>query len=170
MNKKTLNSILLISVLAIWGYVLYSKFYNGETVLSEDENLINNTPVRSHIKKDSFELRANYRDPFLGKASRPVYKPKKNQGKSTQINRKKKPPLKKTEQVWPTIRYYGLVKNASRKKSGTALISINGKTHHVNNGEKVDNIEVRSIQGDSIKVKFNKELKTFYSRKKIQLQ
>ncbi|MCB0479716.1 MAG: hypothetical protein KDC84_16225 [Crocinitomicaceae bacterium] len=170
MNKKTINSILLVTVLGIWGYVVYAKFYNGNSESNDTNEIVNVSGGRTIMKKDSFSLRLDYRDPFLGKISNNNFKPKQSiSAHSTQEKRKIKSPTPEP-QPWPTIRYYGLVKNASKNKGGTALISLNGKTHQVIQGDEIEHVEIKNILGDSIQVKYQKEIRTFYSRKKIQLQ
>lgn len=165
MNKKVLNSVLLVSVLSIWGYVLYSKVLgNGDSPVQE-ENVQNTANTSRIIKKDSFILKANYRDPFLGKTIR--IKPKNTT--SPIVSNKKNVQISKkaiAEVKWPSIRYYGLIKNTSKKNSGTGLMSIDGKSHKINKQDEINDLRIISLNKDSVVVKFNKSTKAFHSKKK----
>lgn len=164
MNKRQINILLLVAVVGIWGYVVYSKFV-GPTVDNE-QNLDSISVQRREriVKKDSFVLKANYRDPFLGKTikTRPKIVANPNPSK-TKIHIKKTPDAPIS---WPTIRYYGLIQNTSKTNAGTGLVSINGKSHKIKKKSQIKDITVITINRDSITLKLKKDIKVFHSKKK----
>ena len=82
MNKKTLNIILIVTVVALWGTVLYkyvNRFFNpiqNDFVVREFSS-----PISTKIAKDTFDLQPLHRDPFLDRSMI-----KRNEEKPIRVN------------------------------------------------------------------------------------
>lgn len=157
MQKKHLNTALIIVVVAIWGGLIYkyvSPFF------SNNESLIN-TPKESFVNKethiqskDTFELAILTHDPFLAKT---YYKTKSSQTTAKNTTKKK---AKKKKLVWPKISYLGFVK-AQTNKSKLGLIRINKKLYKVRSKDNVANMSVFKVTNDSIGLQLGVEKKYF---------
>jgi len=68
MKSKSLTYFLIAGVMAIWGivfYRLYTSVSTNEDTSTNDFKLQKNV-MKKDASTDSFQLVANYRDPFLG--------------------------------------------------------------------------------------------------------
>jgi hypothetical protein len=123
MEKKKLNMILIIAVIAIWGILIY-KFlvpyfsdHNTEII----ETVVYEIPSVQIKTRDTITLNFPRRDPFLGKTIRPVVK---NTTRNIKVNKRKT--NRSTPTLWPKIEYLGFVKSNSNKNP-LGLIRIDGK-------------------------------------------
>jgi hypothetical protein len=155
MNKKYLNSILIVLLALIWGGVIYKYFVKKKTVLPENALQSKSMAIDYTIAKDTFVLRLNNRDPFKASKRRRVQSNTTQQAKSSS-NRAKQP---KKALVWPNIQYYGFVKSA-QNKTRKAHVKINGRLHRKRERETIDNVKLVKVYSDSIIVMFNREKKT----------
>ena len=131
-----------------------------ESVYSE--TFVSDIQLPSQEKDEQFDLLLNYADPFFKKTRRkkaPVQK--KVIVKKRSIRQKK--PEKKPEKiiVWPTIKYQGIMKSSNSAKK-TALVTIDNRVALVKDLQEVDNIKVLQIFQDSIQLKYEDEIKSFY--------
>lgn len=160
--KKKINIILLLAVLGLWGTVLYK--YVNQYFFKEEINvsLENKANIRKLLlkDKDTFELKALPRDPFLGKTyaeKRPTEKIISNRNFTPKpVVKVAKPIVQK--QLFPTIHYYGFIKNETGG-SELVLLKMNGKLLKVKNNETKEGLKIIKIFKDSIKVSFNGETK-----------
>ncbi len=150
-DKKTVY-ILIPVVLLIWGIIFYRiyGFFNGgnnqafhtpQLVITDSAELLN----------DSFNIHADYRDPFLDKAIK-----KQISGSGTTVAKPVKPVP--TSSPWPAIVYGGIIKNQKSNKQ-LALIQINGQSNMMKAGEEANGVQLLKVFKDSIEVKFGKEKK-----------
>ena len=155
-NKKALY-VLLPTVISIWGYLFYKIF----STLNQDEPVANYSASGAAISLNenspfnTFNLLANYRDPFLGKM---VLDNKRavQSNNPAPANPAIKKPVQQTQ--WPQISYTGMIKNQQSKKQ-LAMVQINGKDYSLKIGEETDGIELKKIFKDSIEVSKGKEKK-----------
>lgn len=157
MKNKAFTYVLLVVVAIIW----YQVFIRVKSNISEDAgetSTMTSLPTNfKPIVRDTFELNATYRDPFGGAlknevstletpVSPPVYTP----------------PPKKAEIPWPSIKYYGLVKKTD-SNSPLGIVRIDGIQLHLRKGETIfDDISIHAIGRDSIQVKYQKKVRTFW--------
>lgn len=154
MNKKYLNSILIVLLALIWGGVIYKYFIKKKTVLPENAMQSNSMAIDYTIAKDTFVLRLNNRDPF--KAS----KRRRTQSNTTQAKPSGGNRIKQLKTiVWPNIEYYGFVKS-TQNKTRMALVKVNGRLHRKRERETIDDVKLVKAYSDSIIVMLNKEKKT----------
>ena len=157
MNKKYLNSTLIVLLILIWGGVFY-KYFGSKKQSDGSLKVANLTQNYKHdyvIRKDTFQLKLIDRDPFgiSGKIKRtrktktPITKPKK-----------KLKPIVKKNPVWPTITYHGFVKG-QHKTTRLILVKINNKLYRKREREMVDDIILTKAYNDSLIVSFNKNTK-----------
>lgn len=158
MNKRYLNGVLIVFLIAIWGSVIYKYFVKKTVVLQESKIYGDiNYNVDHTITKDTFTLSLNDRDPFKASRKRTSQaKQQKQQQSKASGKTKNSKPIKSL--VWPRIEYYGFVKSA-QNETKMALIKVNGKIHRKREKETVDELRIVKAYSDSIVVSFNKENK-----------
>ena len=164
-GKKKINTLLIVGVLGIWGFVIY-RFVAGlnsdDAPITFSENTIPKNKTTSTV--DTFSLLLNYDDPFLSHSFTNMEE-KNNNGSSspsTHISRKtdKKQKTKKNEPIaivtpviipWPKVNYSGMIKNHSNNVT-VGMFLVDNNTFLVKNGETVNGIKILNIYSDSIKV------------------
>ncbi|MGV6862283.1 MAG: hypothetical protein ACWA41_10955 [Putridiphycobacter sp.] len=161
------NTIALIAVLLIWGYLIKSKFNffsneNTEAIAPTASNFVS----PKIYSKDTFALVLSDHDPFLSGKGYSQYKPQKqintngvNQNRTPIVQPQKVMPDAKT-MVWPRIAYYGYVKNRTKGKKQACLIGINQSMQKMTMGETQNGVTLTHIYHDSIRVTFNQTSKT----------
>jgi hypothetical protein len=157
--------VLLAASALVWGWVFVKIF--GAFFKSEDDNFIKikkkTTEVNYSTQSDTFELLANYPDPFLKKARGVLmynnvdYRSNVN---LTSISSKKVAVVaskksKKEEPVinWEFIKYKGRITRQSTGKI-LSLVTINGNDYSLEEGKIVHNVTLLKITHDSIQVSF----------------
>lgn len=156
MKNKGFTYLLLIVVAVIWYQVFFRIKSNLET--NPDTSLLGNKNQLSKIKiaRDTFNLDANYRDPFGGKISHIPDTIKK-----VRVNN----PISKPVQIspnWVKIKYYGSMKK-TESKNPLAVMNIDGEQFFLRKGEEVfDGYKVLAIYKDSVLISYQKKNKYFY--------
>lgn len=156
MNKKHLNSILIVLLLIIWGSVIY-KYFGNKTIVIHP-NAITNTPLNKAnltIVKDTFNLNIIAEDPFRISKKKALVKAV-NTSISKNGSVKKKLP---TTVNWPSISYYGFVKG-EQKDTKLVLIKINNRLYRKRELNTINDVTIVKAYSDSITVSFNKNKKT----------
>ncbi len=162
-NKKALYVLFPLTIL-IWGLVSY-KIYIG--LKGDDDMGVEINAVPTLLVPDSgidtFSVFNNYRDPFLGA----VKKPRMNNGLDKNASKPNvsnnnviKPPLPPVNGNWPTIQYSGILKNQSNSTS-LILLSINGKTYTLKQGDAAEGIKVISFSNAEVILQRGKEKRNF---------
>ena len=148
MKNKGVVYVLLVVV----GFVWYNVFFRiKDNFFSEEEQVL--TSERQNIQRptfhrDTFNLNANYRDPFHGVTKTEEVKPQEPTV-ATYTQPKYTPPLPKPHH-WPKIKYFGLLKS-EQSKSPLCILQIGNSMYNLREGEVTyDNIEVRRITRDSV--------------------
>lgn len=163
-NKKTVYFLLPVVTL-IWGIVFYRIF--SATHSSDDNNMSKDIPLPysrpDHSRLDTFNIFANYRDPFVGRINSSYQEPTER----VEI-RKNEPPVKPPEKIvqpikWPAIIYGGMIKNQKSNKQ-LVLVQINGQDKLMQEGNMVSGVELIRIFKDSIELAFEKEKKIIKNR------
>jgi len=156
-KNKTLTYALIIVVACLWGYIAYRIF---STVTTKDDDLPQPVKVGKEayndyeLSRDTTKLLINYRDPFG------ILKPK-----DTVVIHSKNPGAIKTATVapkpamnWSFITYLGYIRNPATKKL-VALISINGQSYALSEGESKSDVRLLSNLRDSIKISYQGKTK-----------
>ncbi|MBL4669091.1 MAG: hypothetical protein HRT73_08110 [Flavobacteriales bacterium] len=158
MKKKNTLYIMVPIVVLVWGFVLFQLFgsffsspnYAKETI----EKIVN----IDEIKKDTFSIIANYRDPFLGKKVR--NKGRGNSRSNTSANSRKRIPTQiKAEKPWPIVVYNGMIKNNNSDRR-VGIVKVGGKEYLVKEKDVVAEVTILSINKNEVNVRFQKESKT----------
>lgn len=147
MNKKRLNSVLLIGVVAIWGLLIYKFFGNSFMKHDEPQNsaVIINEELPITIGKDTFKLKTYNRDPFLEKTIKNEYS-KYNKGLKIK---------EATVVKWPQLQYLGFVKESTAKEP-LLLLKVNGKLMRKKSSfEFYEGLEVLKFYKDSLLLRLN---------------
>lgn len=154
-KKKTIY-ILLPIVILVWGFVfyqLYGYFFSTPSYANTEEKTIINI---DEIKKDTFSIVANYRDPFLSQKKAQIA----NHQVAVKINgsttKKNSAP---TVLKWPSIQYKGMIKNNNSERR-VAIVNIDGKERIVKEGTTLIELKVVKIEKETITVSFQDEQKT----------
>lgn len=156
-KKKTIY-ILMPIVILVWGFVfyqLYGYFFSTPSYANTEEKTIINI---DEIKKDTFSIVANYRDPFLSQKKIQTV----NHTVASKTNRpttKKNTPL--TVLKWPSIQYKGMIKNNNSERR-VAIVNIDGKERIVKEGTTLNELKVVKIEKETITVSFQDEQKTIH--------
>ena len=155
MKKKKTLYIMLPLVALVWGvvfYQLYTYFFSEPTYATQE---VQQTVNIDEIKKDTFSIVANYRDPFLGK------KIKSNKGnvKNNKANSSRIKMSKSIEKPWPVVTYKGMIKNNNSNRR-VGIVIVGGKERLVKEGDIIDEVKIVKIEKEIIKVRFQKESKT----------
>lgn len=165
MPKKTLNIILILIVLGLWGTVAYksvNRFFSSDEIAKANVNSGQNFNFK-RIEKDTFYLDKLNRDPFLDKALVVNTNPlpvKKSVPYVKPIN-KPKPIEFKPSPIWPQVSYYGYIKS-HQKTEELILVKIDNKLLKVRKNQNIEGVIIKRIFKDSIEVGFNKEKKFVY--------
>lgn len=150
MKKKYLNIILIVIVVGIWGKLIYNytKRFTKPTIVTIKKNELKNIVA---IKKNSFDLLNLQRDPFLNKMAY-----KKNTSKK--IKKYNTKPKNSKHFNWPRIKYIGYL--SSKSSSKLAILEINGTIKNCKESTLLnENIYIRKIYRDSIKLEANSQIK-----------
>ncbi len=151
-NKKRVNYVLIPSVILVWGFIAF-KIVSFYKLPAEEPAVLSNKnfPIDSSLK-DTIFMYADYRDPFkqssLQKA--PIVKPEE-QIKPIEIKAK-------SVVSWPELSYEGSIKGKGEKV--VALITVQDKKFVAGKNMEITGIRIMDIYTDSLKVSFQKELKT----------
>lgn len=145
-------------IILVWGFVFYqlfSYFFSSPTYATEK---IETKIDIDEIKKDTFSVVANYRDPFLGKKA-------SVSRSTTPYNANRSNPKKRIKalknpivQNWPVIQYKGMIKNNNSEKR-VGIVNMAGKERLVKEGDVLNDVKFLSIGKTQVKVSFNKEQK-----------
>lgn len=159
MKNKALTYILLIVVAAIW----YQVFLRIKSNVSAEEgspaDLSRQTVEFQLIRKDTFLLSLNYRDPFTGKAQAAV-----KDELSLPEQALPPMPIMKPQFVWPKVTYYGWVKKTD-SKNPLCIVNIDGILLYLRRGEEVfDGIRVVTVDRDFVELRKGKNQQLFYRK------
>jgi len=155
LNKITLNSLLVLAVLGVWGWVLRSAF-EGEPSLPPGSS----GPLPAERKKQHTENRYapafDYADPFL-KHVRYV-----NPDAPVNVAPRMKAPTPHPPRItpWPNIHYFGLIRNDARGRK-LGLLSIDDASHLIYDNTQLGDIVVRSYNADSAVLALNDEIRSY---------
>ena len=171
MKNRPLTISLLVAVVSIWAWIMYSVFDYME---SPEVAVTNKRKFVSVIKEDTtttdYVLDLNYKDPFLKKECtayrvvntaihvNTINKQVDNTGSP---NRLKTKPDKEEIPV-PVINYVGRIQNAKLKKP-VAILLIDGNEYMMQEGQENNGVLLQGIMNDSVKVIFSKKI--FYVKK-----
>jgi hypothetical protein len=142
LSKNLKTYLLLAIVLLIWGII---GFKVVSAISKEPEvPMVEARPTmlpRSIVKKDTFKLVADYRDPFLGT-----------------LPKSKKKPVKRTVQKKPVAKrniiYSGLV---SQTGSGNTMffVSIDGQQYIMSKSQEIDGVRLLKGNDKNITVRYD---------------
>lgn len=164
MKNRKLTYFLIVAVLLVWGFALYQIV--GALWKGEEESFLQTDDVREgtfHSHDEHFAIKANYRDPFLGKVTL-----------ANHSGLSKMSPVKTVKQAvvqqklrlpqfdMSFVTYIGKIKNQKTGKE-VALVSIHGNQYFLSDGAMVDSVTLVKSYKDSIEVRFRKN--RFFIRK-----
>lgn len=143
--------ILIPAVLLVWGIIGY-RIFSGiapSQKKTEEIAILSSFQPKEAMIKEVFELKLDYRDPFLGTLSireKKIIKPK---------------PRVKDSIVFPDIHYKGIF-SSSNKSNTIFLVMIDGYQEMFKKHETHQ--QVKLLKGDKkkITIKYKTEKKTFY--------
>lgn len=158
MKNQKLLFILVPLTLFLWGLIIFrimdqKKNPNNVNFVHDKRT----ADLSQQQPEDTFNLIANYRDPFLER-SRIT-----NSSYPENLNvRLDEPPKEKTREniAWPSIRYIGIIYNENANNY-LYLIEIDQVTHLLRKEDHVGSIKMKKVFRDSITIQFKNQLKTF---------
>jgi len=160
MKNKKLTYFLIAAVAVLWGLITY-RVIGAVTADDDTSPQITATRVKEayndfSLPKDTAKLLLNYLDPF-----------RSAKAKDTLTNKPKKPVLNKNPTMpamikpamnWSFISYSGYIRNPSTKKL-IALVSINGQSTTLAEGESKNQVKLIKNLRDSIKISYRGKTK-----------
>lgn len=155
MKNKKATYLLGVAVAIVWGIIIYRVF---DAAAGNDDALPSPAPVKKEayndfaIAKDTTRLLLNYHDPFGLTRQRDTVSPVKK------ANYKPAMIVPKPAMNWGFIQYSGYIRNPASKKLIT-LISINGHSEMLTEGQEKDNVKLIKNLRDSIKISYNGKIK-----------
>lgn len=166
-NKKNVQALLGLVVLAIWGAVAYnilnySKGIESSPIFRVTEMSANSIELATTV--DSYKLELNYPDPFTGKRGGAGSRIRQTHTVSAIKNLEADiPSLPKS--VFPKIEYRGYLLH--QKQIASVRIYINNQAHTAKLNETIGGLTIIEMARDSITVASqDNELKVVYRRKK----
>ncbi|WP_272149621.1 hypothetical protein [Tenacibaculum aiptasiae] len=146
MTKQQKTYLLLAAVILIWGIIGYQFFNQFSSNTPEVTTASSFEFVPKKItKQEAYTVKADYRDPFLGKL--PSDKKKKV------IVRKKAP---KTNIPFPNITYNGVIEGGSK----SFILTINGMQEEMSIGQTLHKVTLKKANSSKAVVVFNSVSKT----------
>lgn len=156
MNNKNVKYFLIVAVIAVWATIIYRVTGGLGPGTSSPPPPVPSS--RNHLKmaSDTFTLYADYPDPFLPEAD--------TASGDTIVARKPTPPLSAgnaspaSAEEFPgrIIQLTGIIGNP-QKKSRVAIIILRGKEYLVREKEKIENIYIKRIEKDRIRILYKGE-------------
>lgn len=160
MKNKKLTYFLIAAVAGLWGLITY-RVVCAVTADDDTSPQVTTTRVKEayndfSLPKDTAKLLLNYPDPFrlakakdtaLTKPQKPI--PNKNPTM---------PVMLKPAMNWSFISYSGYIRNPSTKKL-IALVSINGQSTTLAEGESKNQVKLIKNLRDSIKISYGGKTK-----------
>lgn len=161
--KKKINVFLIIAVASLWGIVAYRAV---STYFLNDKNESVSFDGYSKkqfklIEKDTFDLLAVKRDPFLNKNI--SEKKEIKMEVSTALPVKKKLGIAKRENFeipFPQVYYYGYIKS-EQKKEEMVILKINDQMKRLRKNETFLDLKIVKVYKDSIQLSNGYKIKTF---------
>jgi hypothetical protein len=159
-NRKNIYFLLPL-VLIVWGiiaYLIIVHFNNTEhTIQLQSNETFGSKDLQT---QDTFSLRLNYRDPFLGMTGHTDNTDNTKTPFDAQNFFRAADAQQATSPIsWPIVTYHGIILN---KKSGSriTLIKIDSKEQLLAEGQTVSGITLMKAYPDSGIFRYQKELKT----------
>ena len=159
-----MNYLLILGVVAIWALIVNKIIGASDDKSLGDSQVISTRPMiigqeKWYMKSytlDSSSLTAPIKDPFILQVEEI-----EETIKITPLLHSSITPLTKAPVIWPTILFAGfLVKTNKNRKY--AILSINGQSVMLSDGESAFGVKVNKNWGDSLTVSYEKQLKKIY--------
>lgn len=164
MKNKKLTYFLLLVVVSLWGYLLYTVF--GAVNNNKDHTLPTPT-VQQKIEdlnyykmKSQDSLALNYRDPLYApqEATQPSAQTEMTATSSPAPTSTYMPPALPPE---TPIVYAGFIENEEKKKR-VAIVKIANKQYMIATGETQEGVTVQEVQHTYIRIQHKGKTKTIY--------
>lgn len=171
MRQKNSTYLLILLAIGVWGIVGFQIFKRMQGSLKVVRPNVHSVKLKAPPKKDTFSLNLDYPSPFLI-GQRIQKKQKITFLSSLKESRQRRNILKEIEKednvdsnqiIWPQIKYLGLGKHGS-SHSQTVLLSINNDIQMMDVHDVVDDLYILYAHEDSIKINYNGQIKTFFTR------
>lgn len=157
---KTFTYLLIVCVAGVWGVIFY-RIYMG---INDDEPLM---PIATATKvsyfkmvdhqHDKVSMDLNYRDPFSLSSSYDISE--RTSLVTMPVSASPTKPVAQRPKVnWAGIQYTGYVHNAASKQK-MVIITINGNTATLAEGQSAQGLKLLKYYGDSIRVNYQGETK-----------
>jgi len=167
MKNRPLTITLLIAVVSIWAWIMFSVFDYME---SPEVQSANKKTYVSVISDDTivydYILSLNYKDPFLKKEYHAYKGINKIETNKNPVNRvvenTRDQKIIKEEIPIPVVQYVGRIQNPKLKKP-IAILVINNNEYMMQEGEIKEGILLKQIMNDSVTAMFSKKI--FYVKK-----
>jgi hypothetical protein len=176
-DKRLTYGLLAIAVI-IWGTVLF-RFFSSLGDQEEHYEPKKLTRISKQeieaLEEDTFQVIANYADPFFGKlipSSIQAYSNPSNVGSiKSKVKAKPKEPKETPPTppsvIWPSVKFTGVIKNKITDKL-VGILYVNGKEYMSGNADYVDQVKINGIFKDSIQLEYQGIKRTLFKGQQIQ--
>lgn len=155
MSNKRNTYLLIAALLGVWGFIGYQFFAN----MKDDIELSTSTAVKPNNevknKVDSFDIVANYSDPFKVNQVQKVKQvyPSTNIAPKRQETSKQNTQKKEVQSKIDVnhIQYFGVISNSKTGKK-VGILHINNKEILVSNGTEFESGKVISVFDEKVKI------------------
>ncbi len=155
MKSKKFTYALGLIVLVVWGIIIFRVLgtlnTDNEGKSGPAEKVMKEKYDDYAVVKDTAKLMLNYRDPFGLVPFKDTTRKWAEKPLATNISQSIKQPFN-----WSFIKYSGYIRSTGSKKM-LAVVSINGKTVMLEEGETAEQVRLDKNRQDSIKVTFNRK-------------
>ncbi len=149
MKKNSKTYILLTLVALIWGTIGYKiiSSLSSDPESNAEEIAVSFKPLPVQ-KKETFDIVADYRDPFLGSL------PKKKTKKRIVSTKPKAPAVPEV-----SISYTGFMTDGSTHQK-IFFVTINGQQHLMNTKDEIAKVTLLGGSASSIRIRYNNKTRT----------
>lgn len=156
--KKSVNYLLFLTVLSLWGIVGYKTYKNYFQQSNQTSSNFEEVQISNPLKlteKDTFALLPLERNPFT--ANEHLKLSNSNAPKKTII---KVSTRKSADNPFPIIQYFGYIKSTASKEE-IVLIKIDGALVRIRKGESHRGIKITKIYQDSVLISYGNFKKSY---------
>ena len=155
-NKKNIY-FLLPAVIIVWGLLVYKIIGGLNSSVQQTQSIesVRHFTPASLEQAETFTIKADYRDPFLGTFEK----------KKRKVTKHKNTPIEKKPNVpFPAIAYKGIV-SPKGKNEKVFLIIVNGQQHLFKRSTVFNEVKLLSGNAHEITLRFQKQKQTFQLEK-----
>ncbi|MFV0249062.1 MAG: hypothetical protein ACK5H1_08925 [Tenacibaculum sp.] len=147
MKKQQKTYILIFALVLVWGLVGYKMYRGLKPTAKKNLDSISEKKIslKNYTKSEVYKIKANYRDPFLGKLLvQKINHPKPKAQKAAKAI------------VFPPVIYNGMV---ARENTKLYTLTVNGRQEVLKIGESLNGVKLIKANKEKATVRFKQTVK-----------